>query len=310
MTKYLIITPKNGLCNQLLCIAKGIIFGIITNRDVIFKGFQLDYRVNENLCNISEIIDINYLQNILNNNSKLDKIKLYSNLDIKGTKIKTLMDTDICYIKELIPILFYNENKDIEYLDIGGPITADIPLEYDKEYKYINLNIKFTDKFINMASNIKNKLNLNNYTCIHLRLEDDAIGFMKDISNQLDFNTVNEIYKNKYLNELDYLKNNVKDINHKIYICTSLNIENNHNNNFYKMIKEKYNLLDKNDIIKLENENCDCREIYGIIDFIIAQDSIYFIGSDWSSYSIYIYESHIHKGKSTKLIDIWNYIKK
>jgi hypothetical protein len=40
--KFLIIRPKYGLCNQLLSISKGIIFGIISNRDVIYSNFQLD----------------------------------------------------------------------------------------------------------------------------------------------------------------------------------------------------------------------------------------------------------------------------
>ena len=35
--KYLIIRPKYGLCNQIYSISKGIIFGIISNRDIIFS---------------------------------------------------------------------------------------------------------------------------------------------------------------------------------------------------------------------------------------------------------------------------------
>lgn len=307
MTKYLVISPKYGLCNQLLSISIGIICGIISNRDIIFKGFQLDYRSNENMCNFNEIIDIDYLQNIINNS--LFKIRLYSNLDIVGTNIKTFTDTKISYIKDFIPLLFHEENINIEFLEIGNPISSAIPSELDNIYKYINLNLKFTEKYISIANSIKNKLNLNNYTCIHLRLEDDAINYMKDGSNNLDFNTINDIYKNKYLIELEYLKNNIFDYNHKIYICTSLNIDSNCNYEFYKIIKEKYNLLDKNDIINIFFEKCDCREIYGIIDFIIAKDSIYFIGSDWSSYSIYLYNNHIYNAKSAKLIDIWDNIK-
>ena len=63
--KFLIIRPKYGLCNQLYSISKGIILGIISNRDIIFNGFQLDYRNAENICNFNEIIDINNLQYLL-----------------------------------------------------------------------------------------------------------------------------------------------------------------------------------------------------------------------------------------------------
>ena len=80
------------------------------------------------------------------------------------------------------------------------------------------------------------------------------------------------------------------------------------NNDFYVELKEKYNILDKNDIIKVYNNNC--REIYGILDFIIAKDSNKFIGCDWSSFSIYIYESHVNSKKDTSLIDIWSTVVK
>ena len=61
--------------------------------------------------------------------------------------------------------------------------------------------------------------------------------------------------------------------------------------NFIKILK-KYNLMDKNDLllsIDLENNNYKCRELYGIIDYLIAKDSSYFVGCDWSSFSILLY---------------------
>jgi hypothetical protein len=318
MKNFLVITPKFGLCNQLLSISNGIICGLISNRDIIFKGFQLDFRNSENICNFDQVIDIEYIQNIINN--KNINVKLYSNTDIIGNKINTFTDLDISYIEDFIPLLFKKENINIEYLNIENPISTIIPNQYHEDYKYINLNLKFTKKYIDIAESIKNKLNLHLYSCIHLRLEDDSINYMKSITNKYDLNTINEIYINKYLKEIDYLHNNIINIRnlnnlnnnneHKIYVCTSLNIDNNLNNEFYKTIKEKYNLLDKNDIINIFNEKTDCREILAIIDFIIAHESIYFIGSDWSSYSIYLYNNHIYNGKSAKLIDIWNELTK
>ena len=67
--KFLVITPKYGLCNQLLSISKGIILGIITNRNIIFKSFQLDYRNSDNICDFHDIIDIEYLKNIIKQNN-------------------------------------------------------------------------------------------------------------------------------------------------------------------------------------------------------------------------------------------------
>jgi hypothetical protein len=299
---YLIITPKNGLCNQLSSISIGIVLGLITNRDVIFKSFQLDYKYNDNTCKFDTIIDIQNLQKKLINNNI--KIRIYSDFNIKGENININITEDIANIKDFIQYLFIENNKKIKYLNVGAPLSCIIPNEYKKILNFINLNIKFTDKYINIANIIKKKLKLEYYCCVHLRLEDDAIHFMKDMSNNMSFDDINKIYKEKYINELDILKST----NQKIYICTSLSINNNVNNDFYNYLKKNYNIVNKNDIIQI-NEN-NCREIYGIIDFIIAQDSLYFVGSDWSSFSIYIYSLHKNLNKDAKLLNIWNSIKK
>jgi hypothetical protein len=302
--KYLIVRPKYGLCNQLYSISKGIIFALISDRDIFFSGFQLDYRDENNLCEFHNIIDVDYLQKILDDN-KIN-IKIYSDLNIKGVKIITGCNTNISLIKDFIPLLLNNNNNNIKILDIDNPISAIIPDEYNKLYCHIDLNIKFIKKFIDVANKITTKLNLKNYCCIHLRLEDDAVRHMKDLSNKdLDIEVFNNICKKKYLNELD----NLKTLNVKIYICTSLIIDNHFNNDFYLEIKEKYNLIDKNNIIDI-NAGCDCREIYGIIDFIIAKNSLFFIGTDWSSFSLYLYNIHRNNKKIAKLINVWEDISK
>ena len=60
--RYLIVRPKYGLCNQLFSISKGIIFGLISDRDVIFNSFQLDYKNDNNTCDFHDVIDIIHLQ--------------------------------------------------------------------------------------------------------------------------------------------------------------------------------------------------------------------------------------------------------
>jgi hypothetical protein len=298
--KYLIVNPKNGLCNQLSCISIGIIFGLLTNRDVIFKSFQIDYKDFENVCSFDSIIDISHIQNILN--YKRLNIHIYSNSSINGTKIITNSNQEISNIKDFIPILFLKENINTEYLDIGSPISSNIPNEYKSIQEYINLNIKFTKKYIDIAKTIKNKLGLNYYCCIHLRLENDAINFMKELNPILKEEYINNLYKEKYIEQIKMFNNKTN-----IYICTSLGIHENINNDFYKEIKTKYNLIDKNDIIKITDNNC--REIFGIIDYIIAQESEYFVGCDWSSFSILIYSHHIYNKKNSHLINIWDTLK-
>ena len=213
--KFLVITPKNGLCNQLLSITKGIILGIISNRDIVFNSFQLDYKNHNNICDFDRVIDLPHLRNILSN-LKID-MALYSNATIKGTLLNKGVDNNIqiMHIKELIPLILNDVNKDIEYLNIDSPITAEIPKEYSNIHTAINLNIKFTDYYIGKANEIKMRLNMpatDSYTCVHLRLENDAINFMKDHNNKLDFDMINEIYKNKYTEEFEALKESNKKI--------------------------------------------------------------------------------------------------
>ena len=100
-----------------------------------------------------------------------------------------------------------------------------------------------------------------------------------------------------------------------IYICTSLGIYENYNNVFYQILKKEYNLIDKNDLLNLIEINgvtkgLKKRELYGIIDYIIAQDSSYFIGCDWSSFSITLKYNHMIKNKQNKLLSIWDLCKK
>jgi hypothetical protein len=302
MNKYLIITPKFGLCNQLLSISRGIILGIITNRNIIFKSFQLDYRNMDNVTAFDDIIDISHLKNILT--SKKVMIDIISQ-NMTGKKVVTNnQEEEICYIKDFIPILFYNCNINETYLDIENPISYYIPNQYNKLYNFINQNIQFTEKYIKIADNIKKKLNLIQYSVIHLRLEDDSIHFLKDNSDK-SFEEINKIYIEKYIKELDIIKNKDNDI--PIYICTSLAINENVNNSFYKKLKSKYNLIDKNDYTEIIDKN-NSREIYGIIDYIIAKDGIYFVGSDWSSFSIYLNDYYKNNNKASLLIDIWQSI--
>jgi hypothetical protein len=293
--QFLIIHPKYGLCNQLLAISKSIIFGLITKRDIIFRSFQMDYRDINNICEFHDIIDIDFLEQIIKN------IKIYSNKNCNGIKIKTNTEIEISMIKNFLPLLLLENNKNEQYLDIENPISGEIPYQYYNLFKYININIKFTDKYINIANNIKKSINLSDYICVHLRLEDDALNFMKlQTTKNLDINYINNIYKTKYINELDILINQYP--NKQIFICTSLEIDSNINNSFYKEIKQKYNLIDKNNFI---DKLTQYREIYGIIDYIIAKDANIFIGADWSSFSINLYDYFINLNKTSRLIDIW-----
>jgi hypothetical protein len=340
--KLLIIRPRCGLTNQLSCIAKGIIYAHITNRNLYIDNFQIDYRDYENFKNMNDIINIKKLQNTINklNLNVIIENNIYYNLsnnnrnidnkiyDIK--KINTFKDIEIYFLQDIIPIIFHEENNSIINLDIDNPISSIIPEEYNLILYEIMIEIDFVEELKNISNNIINKLNLKNYTCIHLRLENDAINYINKFTN-IGYDNVNKIYKEKYLLEDNFFKNNKNNV----YVCTSL-CKDDINFDFYNDLKSKFNLKDNNDFVANDFISNDfvsndfvsndfvsndfisndfinysnCREIYGIIDYLIAKNANYFLGCDWSGFSIYINYYYKKNNKYSKLIDISETIKK
>ena len=303
--RVLVIRPRCGLTNQLSCIAKGIILAHISNRDLYIDNFQLDYRDYDNFMNIKNIIDIQHLQNFLYNKGIFVSIEnKIINSDIK--KVETFTTEDIYFIKDIMKLIFHKDNITIPVLDIDNPISCEIPPEYEKTLYDIIQNIEFTEGLKNIATNIIQSLSLNNYTCIHLRIENDAIDYMKEFCkiDHLDYLDINKICVSKYIEETNFFELN----RNNIYICTSLS-DKDINYPYYLEIKEKYGLKDKNDIeyFKLSTENY--RELLAIIDYMIAKKSHFFLGCDWSGFSLYIKHNHILENKYVKLINIFESIK-
>lgn len=313
MEKIFILEPRYGLCNQLSCIALGIVLGIMYNRSIYYNGFQLDYKNEEEIIDFSKIIDVDKLKLFIHQKgfhvNILEKInieqkKKEKNLYYQGNLI-------ISDIKDIYTLLELKENKNVEVLNIKNPISTFIQPTMKSLYEEIKLNINFHSQFLKLATTIKQHFNLENYCCIHLRMEDDAIDFMIRLLKKNNFELINDIYKEVYLNEINKIIS--LGINN-IYICTSLCLYENKNNLFYEIIKKKYNLFDKHDIlneIKFEdiNPQLNKREIFGIIDYIIAQDSVYFVGCDWSSFSLALKNYHDSKNKSCNLLNIWKICK-
>lgn len=296
-----VLEPRCGLCNQLNCIAMGVILGVLYKRDIYFHGFQLDYMNENELIKFEEIINTNHLIEIME--SMNIKIKILKSIPINISIVPKLNTNNeiINDVKDIFSYLSDESNIKKKILNLKNPISSYVPDEYQNLFNYIKLNIKFHDKFYKIANEIKEKYELTNYCCIHLRMEDDALEFFEKKLNK-NIIDINDIHKQMYLNELNNI--NYNDV--KIYACTSLNICENKNNLFYKIIKKKYNLIDKNELIKNYklSDNTEQRELYGIIDYIIATDSVYFIGSDWSSFSIAIKNNHEHNKKDYNLLKI------
>jgi hypothetical protein len=292
--KIFIVTPRGGLCNQLVSITKGIIYANYFNRDIHFNGFQLNYNNHNEYIDCDKVLNFNILQYNINKLNLSVNILDSVNYEYNYKVIENLSLS----ITDLYDIIKIDDNIDI--LNIGNLLNVNLPpiLNYHSISKILYISLEFTDYYITYANNIKKNLNLTDYACIHLRLEDDANDFFSNFMN-LDVETYNKKLIDNYLIELENTYKNYK----KIYICSSLGIQNNCKNDFYKEIKEKYSLIDKNNFLQSDNiiEN---RELCAIIDFIIARDSIYFVGYNLSSFSNYIYNILEVNKKPCKLIFI------
>ena len=310
--KLLIIKPKYGLCNQITSIVKGIILAHISKRDIYIDKFQIDYNNSENRIELSEIFNLKKLYQIIKflklNVTIIHKLILDNRNIVNNININEYNNCTDGNIKEhnykinFISYLENNEKEDI--LDIGDTISSIIPESYTQIYENFKINIPFHITYIQSSIKVKECFQLQNYICIHLRLEDDCFKFMNAlIYNNIEQEEIVNTYKRIYEDELE----NIKKYNVKIYVCTSLCIYPNSLNEYYQNLKKKYNLIDKNDLINsfiFDNKN-NSRELYGIIDFIIAKDSNYFIGCDWSSFSILLYNTHKFYNKSPKLLNLW-----
>ncbi len=279
--KKLFVQPYSGLCNQLISIVNAIILAHISDRLLCINGFCSDYN-NYDYVPIEEIIDINYL------NSLITKLSL-------STKIITIFDkNEFRYISlpfeekrsvpflgsELAKYILNNENIDIENLNIGYPfhfVSDNTVLENIRAE--LLKNIKFEKKWYEIALYIKTELKLNEYHTIHLRLEDDMINHICTYFSKKSFDETNSILRDEYTKEIS---NNEKCI----YLCTSLCKYDNTNNNYLCDLKNKYKNIKDSSVIDIRNIfHISGRECLGIIDFILAIESSYFIGLHCSSFS-------------------------
>jgi len=287
--KIFIITPRGGLCNQLITITNGIIYGHYFNRDIYFNGFQIDYKNNEYI-DLTSILNLNKLNETINN------LKLSTNilLDLNNNEHYKIENNDLS-IKDLYKLII--EKNDIHILHIGNLINVNLPEDgYLNIINTINNSFEFSDDYIKKANLIKKSLNLSKYACVHLRLEDDALNYYSKHLN-INIDDFNNITKLKYVKEF----NDLTQFYENIYVCSSLIIQNNINNDFYKEIQNKYRFIDKNNFINKDDIN-KYRELYAIIDFIIAKDSDYFIGNQNSSFSYFINNFLKSSNKTSKLL--------
>ena len=115
----------------------------------------------------------------------------------------------------------------------------------DNLYFFIMNNIIFNQTFYELKDYIKQELNLTNFNCIHLRIEDDALGHFAQCYKL----TIDE-YNKKLIN---FYEDNITSIckdQKYIYICSGiLDFDNTINLEYYKnLIKNNKLLCDKKNI--------------------------------------------------------------
>jgi hypothetical protein len=193
------LSQKMGLCNQLYAIKGTCEYAYENNiNKIVIENFLTDI-VKNTYCNISDIIDLNHLNNLL-----------------KKYNIKVLdWNTDTGFEKTNV---IFNEAP---YWNVSSDSYIST---------YILSNLKFNSKFYDIADEIlkKNKITAEPCNVIHLRLENDAIECWSK-QNGLSPEEFKKIL------EIKYIKNIEKFIN-KNYITIVVASE--YDNNVIKYLRD------------------------------------------------------------------------
>ncbi len=303
-----IISPRIGLCNQLQTIVKGILLAIKYNRNLYIDKFQIDL-TSGRLADINEILNINEMNNFLKNivktqiiiintlniniDSNLNKYKL-PNVDYNNISTSSYINDDI----EL--------NTHLEIIYLGNIVSLDIYKSFNYKWNDINdenlyffimNNIKFNEIFYKLKDYIKQELNLTNFNCIHLRIENDAIKHFSHCYN-LSIDEYNKKLIKFYDDNITHICKDQKSI----YICSGmLEFDNTINLKYYIDLMNDNTLLCDKKNINIDKYYLNNRELIAIIDLLISFDSDLFIGCAISSFSIVINTHHIYSKKPSTL---------
>ena len=282
-----IVEPKLGLCNQLQTIVKGILLSIKYQRDLFIHNFQINLNT-KTFTNINEILDINEINKFLKHNNYNIKVLKYLDNSILS-KIEEFKLPNINYnkIQVLKNINIDNKNNlQNEYIYLGNIVSICLQnslnlkyYDFKNNYYQILANLKFNNIFYEIKNKIINDLKLNNFTAIHLRIEDDALKHFSHC-HKISIDEYNNKLKSFY--EL-HIKNNK---NNNIYISSGiLNFDNKINSQYYLDLKLKYNNIYDKSNIQIDKYYLNNRELIAIVDLLLCFDSSKFIGCGISSFS-------------------------
>lgn len=174
-------TNKTGLCNQLYSIVAGIKYCTQNQFNVIVIKQFLKSINSENYCDVSDVIDLNKLNEYLKSNNIFINIIDYKFVDV-------------------------NIKKTLEF-------QTNFTYEQDKLFFNILRNISFSTSLINDFITNNNQITtiLNNkINTIHLRIEDDLLEHYMDKLN-INKELLRIIIENKYISIIEkyFNKNDV-----------------------------------------------------------------------------------------------------
>jgi hypothetical protein len=303
-----IISPRVGLCNQLQTIVKGILLAIRYNRNLYIHDFQIDLQSGK-LANCNEIFDIDKMNEFLQN-------KLQTPIQLLHTIDTNILDNLHTYH---LPNIDYNKiffnpyinddieaNQHMEIIYLGSIISLDIhksfqysPGDYSDNnlYYVIMNNITFHPMLYRLKESMKQQLHITNFHCIHLRIEDDALGhFSKYYKLSIDeYNTMLKKFYEDAITRIGQDQTN-------IYICSGmLEFHNTINLQYYEDLMNSNTLLVDKKHIVVDEYYLHNRELIAILDLLLAFDSDRFVGSAISSFSQVIHTHHIYAKKESVL---------
>jgi hypothetical protein len=291
--KIFIVKPKGNISDILITISKGIIFSIIFNRNIFIYGYEIHKNI---FLNMHNVLDINKIQLYLKNLNI--NITILNNID----DINTIINYKHSNINNFYKLMQESEYDKIECLNLDNLNNIEIPTDLTNAnklfYDLINI-IDFKYYYKNKAQFIKNIIYPNKYISLYLTLTDEWIDYFKNYFN-LDFDEINQIYKNKYLKIINDTCDKENGYIGKLYISTEI-INSNKNYDYYIELKNKYNFIDKYDFISNE-EYIQYGKSNDIIDYIISKNAEFFIGNQLTPFSLLITKYFENNNKYSKLI--------
>lgn len=264
------LSQNMGLCNQLYAIKGTCEYAYDNNiNTIVIENFLTD--INKNTyCNISEVIDLNHLNELL---------KIYNIKVLDWNTDSGLQKTNVIFNEA--PYWHINLNPNFNPYTIPNP---DLTI-------YIMSNLKFTSKFYDIANEIlkKNKITAEPCNVIHLRLENDAIQYWSK-ENNISLQEFKQILENKYINKIN------KYIN-KNFI--TIVIASDYDNNVIKYLDARRYLY------YTTEKKFKERELNAIVDLIISQTcNRVFLGFYESSFA---YWAMVRVSKTPKTKKIYFY---